>query len=175
MRGFGVRDSKDISDSRIKAIAGRIKKLGKDNYELIIINPKRYNELYDKLRNINEILNWSHTKAIENLLLRKNVKTIITDKFMKKDLLFSNKVATSKYTFIQEPKAEKFTAVAAASILAKDKQIQWFEAQKKSGINLKRGASEEVKNLAAQFLKNNSRSQLSEVAKMHFKTIKNLF
>ena len=173
LKQAGVRDSKDLGDGQIRKIANQIKKLGHENYELVSINPKKYNELYNKFKNINEILNWTHTKAIENLLKKKPAETIITDKFRKKDLQFSASFSFSNYSIIQEPKAEKYTAVAAASIIAKNKQLEWFDDQKKNGINLKRGASDEVKNLVQAYLRRHNPQQLSEIAKMHFKTVKN--
>jgi len=174
LRKFGVRDSKDLSENQIIKIAVQIKKLGEDNYEIISINPQRYNELYKKFNNINMLLNWSHSKAIENLLEKKPAKTIITDKFRKKDLIFSNNFDNSNYNIVQETKAEKYIAVAAASILARDKQLRWFAYQKKNGFALKRGASEEVKNDVKNLIKNNGREIIKQFAKEHFKTVKNL-
>ncbi|MDZ7763014.1 MAG: ribonuclease HIII [Melioribacteraceae bacterium] len=174
LRSVGVRDSKDIGQQQIIKIAKEVEKIVGDNYEIISINPSKYNQLYENFGNINEILNWSHTKAIENLLSKTSAEVIITDKFRKKDLDFSKEFNFSNYTIIQEPKAEKYTAVAAASILAKKKQLDWFERQKKNGLPLIRGASQEVKELAETLLKVNGKKQLSEFAKMHFKTIKSL-
>lgn len=171
---FGVKDSKELTDTQITKIASQIKKLGEDNYEIISINPPKYNELYQKFKNINLLLNWSHSKAIENLLKKKKVKTIITDKFRKKDLVFSKEFNHSDYEIIQETKAEKYIAVAAASILARDRQLHWFSLQKKEGFNLKRGASEEVKGDVKILLKNYGVDVLNTLTKMHFKTVKEL-
>lgn len=171
---LGVRDSKELSGNQIIKIANQIKKLGEENFEIISINPQRYNELYAKFNNINLLLNWSHSKAIENLLKKRKVKTIITDKFRKKDLVFSNEFDHYNYEIIQETKAEKYTAVAAASILARSRQLQWFSLQKKAGFDLKRGASEEVKDNVKIIIKNHGSEVLNQFAKMHFKTVKNL-
>lgn len=174
LKSAGVRDSKDLNQQQILKIAKEIEKILGNSFEIISINPPKYNQLYDRLKNINEILNWSHTKAIENLITKTDAEVIITDKFRKKDLDFSKEFNFSNYTIIQEPKAEKYTAVAAASILAKKKQLDWFERQKKNGLPLIRGASQEVKELVETLLKINGEKQLREIAKMHFKTIKNL-
>lgn len=174
LKSISVRDSKELNDLQINKIAGELKKIAKDNYEVISINPKRYNELYARFKNINEILNWSHSKAIENLLSRKPVQKIITDKFRKKDLKFSMQFDYNSYEIIQETKAEKYTAVAAASILARSKQLEWFSQQKKNGLELKRGASNEVKEIIHNLIKINSKEYLKDFAKMHFKPISNL-
>lgn len=174
LRNAGVRDSKDLTPKQILNIAKKIENILINNFEVISINPAKYNQLYERLKNINEILNWSHTKAIENLLAKTSAEVIITDKFRKKDLAFSKEFNFSNYTIIQEPKAEKYTAVAAASILAKKKQLDWFERQKRNGLSLIRGASQEVQELVETLLKINGEAQLREIAKMHFKTIKKL-
>ena len=36
-------------------------------YEIILISPEKYNELYSKIGNINNLLAWGHAKCIENL------------------------------------------------------------------------------------------------------------
>lgn len=174
LKSIGVRDSKELSDARINKIASELKKIAKDNFEIISIHPKRYNELYARFKNINEILNWSHSKAIENLLSRKPVEKIITDKFRKKDLKFSKQFDYNSYEIIQETKAEKYTAVAAASILARSKQLEWFSQQKKNGLELKRGASKEVNEIIHNLIKNYGKEYLIDFAKMHFKPISNL-
>lgn len=174
LRKIGVRDSKDLSENQIRSIASKIRKLGEDKFEIISINPQRYNELYKKFNNINMLLNWTHSKAIENLLQKKDTKTIITDKFRKKDLIFSKNFDYTNYKIVQETKAEKYVAVAAASILAREKQLQWFAVQKKNGFTLKRGASEEVKENVKALLKNNGPDILHKLTKVHFKTVKNL-
>lgn len=174
LRKIGVKDSKELSDTKIKSIASQLKKIGNDFYEIISINPKRYNELYDKIRNINELLNWSHSKAIENLAGKFNTKTVITDKFRLKEMKFSKTFDASKYELIQIPKAEKYSAVAAASILARDKQLEWFDAQKRRGLNFPKGASDLVIAAAKKLIEEIGYNELENYAKMHFKTVNGL-
>ncbi|NOR21778.1 MAG: ribonuclease HIII, partial [Candidatus Aminicenantes bacterium] len=63
---LGIRDSKKISDNRIRELAILLKKGYK--HSLVAIGHERYNELYTKLRNLNKILAWAHSRAIENIL-----------------------------------------------------------------------------------------------------------
>jgi len=123
----GVKDSKLISDSNIKILEFKIKKIIGDNFEIIQINPEKYNKLYESFKNLNKIMGWAHSKAIENLLQKINCTNVISDKFgnekLIKDELKKKNIDLNLY---QTPKAERYTAVAAASILARAKVVDWF-------------------------------------------------
>ena len=71
----------------------------------------------------------------------------------------------------QRTKAESDFAVAAASILAREKFIDWLaDAEKSTGIKLPRGASAAVKTAAATLVKKLGPEALEKTAKTHFKT-----
>ena len=71
----------------------------------------------------------------------------------------------------QRTKAESDYAVAAASILAREKFIDWLEAAgKRLGVLLPRGVSVPVKEAARKIVETGGRDALAGVAKMHFKT-----
>ncbi|MBS3946164.1 MAG: ribonuclease HIII [Melioribacter sp.] len=165
---IGIRDSKDISDPQIKLFAKEIKSVIKNDFEIVKINPDKYNELYDKFKNLNKLLDWAHSKAIENLIDNRECKYVITDKFGKKDLNL-----VSKYpdvNFVAETKAEKYIGVAAASILARTSFLEWFDSQLKKGFKLPKGASGQVEDYAKALIKKISRDELKTIAKLHFKT-----
>ena len=74
-------------------------------------------------------------------------------------------------TLDQRTKAESDYAVAAASILAREKFIDWLDtAGKRLGVPLPRGVSASVKDAARKIVANGGRDALAAVAKMHFKT-----
>jgi len=62
---FGVKDSKKLSDKRVFELSEKIKEVCIVN--VVVIKPKRYNELTEKL-NLNKLLAWGHARVIENLL-----------------------------------------------------------------------------------------------------------
>src|SRR3990172_3627580 len=123
LQAQGVMDSKELTLPTIKALAEFIRN---HNYmhAKLVITPKRYNELYYELRNeketLNGILAWGHSRVIERLYksLHKgfaDVKVII-DEF---DRVKTRKrlrlvLDINKLEVIQQPRAEEFTAVAAA-------------------------------------------------------------
>ncbi|NCO22991.1 MAG: ribonuclease HIII, partial [Rhodobacterales bacterium] len=71
----------------------------------------------------------------------------------------------------QRTKAESDFAVAAASILAREKFIDWLEqAGRSSGVKLPRGASAAVKTAARELIAKLGPEALETYAKTHFKT-----
>ncbi len=172
LKSINVKDSKEISDNSIKRISSEIKKIIKNNYEIILITPKKYNELYSKVKNVNKILGWGHAKVLENLLLRCNAKEAISDKFGD-DKLITNSLQErgEKILLHQFTKAERYTAVAAASILARQKFVEWYNIQKNIlNFNLPKGASNLVVDAAIQIKNKFGEEKLNDVAKLHFKT-----
>lgn len=176
---LGVKDSKLLTDSQINFTADKIKKIKNVFYEVVVVTPSKYNELYSKFGNLNLLLNWAHSKAIEVLLEKVVTNTVITDKFSKRELNITSKhnhnsVEADKINFIQTEKGERFIGVAAASILARNAMNLWFEKHKMNGLILPKGASGEV-DAKAQKIKNEfGKIKLKEIAKLHFKTLQKI-
>lgn len=167
---LGVTDSKKLTDTKIRELAVEIKNLG--HYEIIKIGPQKYNELYNKMQNINKILAWSHARAIENLLLKHECNLVISDQFGDKSLIETSLFKLGKKVdLIQMPKAERDVAVAAASILARNEFIQSVKyLSKKINFDLPLGAGEKVIEAAVKIIKEKEIGFLDEIAKVHFKT-----
>lgn len=170
---LGVKDSKLLSDYQINSIAGSLKKIKNVIYETVLISPLKYNELYTKFGNLNLLLNWAHSKAIEVLLGKVNTETVITDKFSKKELNISSG-NNHKINFIQTEKGERFLGVAAASILARNAMNMWFEKHKQNGLLLPKGASVDVANQARMIRTKYGEAKLKDLAKLHFKTFQKI-
>lgn len=168
---LGVRDSKKISDSKIKILAEEIQKIGK--FDRIIITPNKYNELYIKIKNLNSMLAWSHSKAIENIMQNNDVKMIVIDKFADKDFIssFVIKGENNLTELVLIPNAEREIAVAAASILARNSYLRWLDIyQSKIGIELPKGANQNVVNTALKIVEKKGMDYLKEISKIHFST-----
>jgi len=72
---------------------------------------------------------------------------------------------------LQTPKAERFIAVAAASILARDHFLRRLDQLgKEAGLTLPKGASPEVIATAKQIIGKRGPDALRKFAKLHFKT-----
>lgn len=170
----GVQDSKRIgSDARIRALSKTIRETVRDGQEVVAIGPRRYNELYRKFGNLNSLLGWGHARVIENLLGRRPAcPRALSDKFADtrviEDALFEH---GKKITVEQRTRAEADVAVAAASILARERFIDWLEQKgTELGVNLGRGVSGPIKAVAEQMVAKLGPAALLEVAKVHFRT-----
>ena len=71
----------------------------------------------------------------------------------------------------QRCKAESDIAVAAASILAREQFLSGInEMSQKYGIQIQKGCSENVLNIAKQIANKYSKNELKNLVKTHFKT-----
>ena len=71
----------------------------------------------------------------------------------------------------QRTKGESDVAVAAASILARERFVDWMEkTSAASGIDLPFGASDAVIEAGKQLIEAHGEEALTRVAKMHFRT-----
>jgi ribonuclease HIII len=170
---LGITDSKRISsDKRIRDLANAIRKSGAAQ-SVVVIGPDRYNELFLKIGNLNRLLAWGHARVIENLCsIRPECPRALSDKFADVRVLQRALMQNGRnITLDQRTKAESDYAVAAASILAREKFIDWLDAAgKRTGVPLPRGVSAPVKEAASKIVKAGGRDALASVAKMHFKT-----
>lgn len=174
LKEIGVKDSKNMTDKKIKIIAERIKSIC--DCEVIAISPRRYNELWINMINLNEVLAWSHAESLEKLLTRNpKCDMAISDQFAGKEILLKKlKGKGKKIELLQRPKAEENIAVASASILARAKFVESLkEISRIYGQNFSKGANEYVISEAVEFLKKGG--DLKNIAKTHFKTTKKVF
>ena len=167
-----VRDSKKISDGRILELAPDIRLLCP--HSLVAIGPQRYNELYAKIKNLNRLLAWGHARALENLLQQVECDLAIADQFGDERLILNALQEKGKQIrLVQRTKAESDLAVAAASILARADFLQRLDRlSQELSTTLPKGASAAVELAGRMVVKKYGRDRLGSVAKLHFKTTK---
>ena len=174
LRDIGAVDSKRISsDERIFKIAADIRGIPALAWEVISINPGRYNELYTKFGNLNRLLAWGHARVIENLLERvPGCQRAISDQFANPAVLQrAMQTRGREIELVQRTKAESDPAVAAASILAREAFVSWLKSQGRIfGVELPKGVSPSVKKAAADLLQQHGNNVLPTLCKMHFRT-----
>lgn len=175
---LGCKDSKLINnDNRMLAMASKIKALPGVVFEVICIGPQRYNELYSEIGNLNRLLAWGHARVIAALHEKKpSCPRALCDQFANewvlKRALGQRKIPVK---LEQRTKAESDIAVAAASILARARFVQWMrETAAAAGCNLPLGCSPHVAKAAQTFILKHGAERLKDVAKLHFKTTKRL-
>lgn len=174
LRDVGAVDSKKISsDAKISQLAAAIRAVPGLRWEVVQINPTKYNELYSKFGNLNRLLAWGHATAIESLLDKvPDCPRALSDQFANPAVL--QKALRTKgrqIELVQRTKAESDPAVAAASILARDVFVKWLDQNSsRYEIDLPKGVSSVVKENARKIFDKAGVEGLGTVAKMHFKT-----
>jgi ribonuclease HIII len=168
---LGVRDSKLLIDDRMQAMAEEIKALCPSF--VVSVEPKRYNELYDKVQNLNRLLGWGHAWTLEKILEKASCNLAIVDQFG--DESYIREVLREKgrqITLVQRIHAEEDVAVAAASILARVKFVQQLEQLSgRVGKTLPKGASDPaIVTIGREIVAKYGKEILGEIAKLHFKT-----
>ena len=169
-----MQDSKAISsDKRIRDLAETIRNTPRAIHDVVSIGPERYNEVYQKAGNLNRLLAWGHARVIENLLERQpDCPRALSDQFAHESVLKKALLAKGKTIKLdQRTKGESDIAVAAASILARERFINWLdEASRRLGITLPRGASNKlITDIGQQLTTQRGNDFLPKVGKMHFR------
>ncbi len=174
---IGVKDSKLISDNDIKILENKIKKIVEGNFEIVQINPEKYNQLYESFKNLNKLMAWAHSKSIENLIQKTKCINVISDKFGNEKLILTElKKKNIEINLVQTSKGERFTGVAAASILARAKVIDWFYFKSKElRFEIPKGGGSNVTAMAKLIVNNYDENFLMKMIKFHFKNSQNIF
>jgi ribonuclease HIII len=176
LKKIGVRDSKTIkNDAKIAYMAEEIRKSVNGLFSTVSIGPQAYNRIYEKFNNLNKLLAWGHARALENLLEKKqDIPFALSDKFGAEHLILNALLEKGKkIRLVQKTKAESDIAVAAASILARDTFVSKMrKLSEESGFNLPKGAGTQAKEALRKIFENKGKEVLPTVAKMHFKTVR---
>jgi len=170
----GAVDSKRIgSDQRIRTLAAAIRAVPGIALEVVSIGPERYNELYASFGNLNRLLAWGHARVIEGLSAKRpDCPRALSDQFARPEVLErALKAKGLQIRLEQRTKAESDVAVAAASILARERFIDWLKKTSEAGgVCLPAGASLAVIDAGREVVARHGREALGRVAKLHFRT-----
>jgi ribonuclease HIII len=176
LTALGIRDSKKLADGKNRELAAKIRKLCVQRYYEVVLPPERYNSLYTDFKkegkNLNHMLAWGHARAIESLLGYADCKWAVADQFGNERYIQSRLMKKSSgLTLIQQHKGERFLAVAAASILARDRFLDYMDRLSRTyEITLPKGSSNIVVDIGKQFVAKHGTENLEKVAKLHHKT-----
>ncbi|MBS1717019.1 MAG: ribonuclease HIII [Armatimonadetes bacterium] len=166
----GVKDSKKLTDKVALALAPRIARVCP--HAIISIGPLKYNELYEKMRNLNRMLAWGHAKAIENVLEIQPASLAISDQFADPSgLRRALQEKGRQITLESRVRAEADIAVAAASVLARADFLRKLDRlSEEAGTTLPKGAGPQVLEAAERLARKHGPSIFEKFAKVHFKT-----
>jgi ribonuclease HIII len=169
LEALGVRDSKRLTDGRVRKLAPEVRRLVKA--AITTVGPERYNELYARFkregRGLNQLLAWAHARSIEDLLeAGLDPAYAIVDQFADARVVERAVLRGTRergLRIVQFPRAEADVAVAAASILAREEFLRRLGS-------LPKGAGPPVIAEARRIAVRGGRDALAEVAKLHFST-----
>lgn len=178
LRALGVRDSKAMSDAEALETAATLKEAYPS--AVVTIQPPRYNEMHASMgANLNRVLAWAHTTAIEELLSRADAgdaALIVLDQFERGGLVNRMRKERAKaLRFEERPRAEAHPAVAAASVLARAAFLDGLaRLGREVGVPLAKGGGAPADAAARRVVAKVGREGLARVAKMHFKNVEKL-
>ena len=134
---------------------------------------EEYLLFYEKYKNINTLLAGRHAEIINKLSEKGSCGLVIVDQFADASLVKGG-VKEGGFKIFHTTGAEKYTAVAAASILARAAYLEGLkELSEKFKVNLPKGSSAETGRVIQELKKRDMVKALSEIAKMNFSNVKN--
>ena len=173
---FGVKDSKKVTDEKIREIAPLL--LKKFFVSRLTLDNEHYNELVAKGENLNSIKAKMHNRALLNMFKKfPDTKNIFIDQF----------VAESKYfSYLNDPKEQKvlnivfktkgesyYPCVALASVIARYAFLLEKDAlEKKYKMTIPFGAASKADEFAKKFVAKYGVDELKKIAKLNFANFK---
>lgn len=174
LKELGVRDSKDLGDEKIIAIAKVIKDV--IPFSLMTLRNEKYNQVQQLGWTQGKMKAVLHNQAILNVLGKispEKPEVILIDQFVQPSTYYQHlkgQKAIAKENVYFSTKAEGIhLAVAAASILARYAFIQYIDKLgEAAGFKIPKGAGAQVDVAAAKLIVNKGRDILPSFVKLHF-------
>ena len=169
LQEIGVRDSKEIRASGISRISGRIlEAVGLGNVHVISLPPPEYESRRAAAGNVNRLLGELDATIMGKLV--DEVEVVIVDEFARSARSYLEPFVPDGVRLEVRPRAEDDAAVAAASIVARARQLEEIgRLSERVGFGLPLGATHVVeagRRVVGEF----GEDGLAEVAKIHFAT-----
>jgi len=171
LQELGIRDSKRVSDRRCHEMAAVVRL--RLPHAVVQIGPARYNELYQRIGNLNRLLGWAHARALEDVAQQcPSAMLAVTDKFGDDAYVERCLMERGRQLYLcQQVRAEGDVAVAAASVVARAVFLDKLEKlAREAGFPLPKGAAAGVEEAARRVLRDRGQEGLARVAKLHFRT-----
>ncbi len=176
---LGIRDSKKITDEKIKDIVPKI--INKIPHTTFILYPSEYNE--KGITNMNKIKAILHNKVLYNLIHKDNYdyKKIVVDQFVYPQKYYEHLAGTNNLvkdiTFTTHAE-DKCLSVAVSSIISRFVFLKEMDKlSNEIGVNLPKGAGINVDEVGKNLIDKFGFDILKKYAKLNFKNtdkIKNM-
>ena len=167
---LGVNDSKRMHDRAVAKLADKLER--EFPFATVVINPTKYNELYQSFNNLNRLLAWGHATAIQDLHKQTHCRNALIDQFANESVVeLALKKKNIEIELEQRTKGEEDPVVAAASIIARAHFVKGIERLSRHyDMDLPKGASAQVVRAGKKLVARDGPGILSQVGKLHFKT-----
>jgi ribonuclease HIII len=169
LQEIGVRDSKEIRASGIRRISGRIlEAVGRTNVHVISLPPLEYESSRAAAGNVNRLLGELDATIMGELM--NEVEVVVVDEFARSARSYLVPFVPDGVRLEVRPRAEDDAAVAAASIVARARQLEEIDRlSEQVGFGLPLGATHVVE-AGRRVVGELGEDSLAEVAKIHFAT-----
>ncbi|RIW37755.1 ribonuclease HIII [Bacillus salacetis] len=174
LKELGVRDSKNLTDEKIIAIAKDL--VSVIPYSLLICHNPKYNDLQEQGMSQGKIKALLHNRAILNLLQKispEDPEAILIDQFAEESTYYKylagqKEIHREKVLF--STKGESIhLSVAAASILARYAFVKEMDKlSSAAGFTLPKGAGKQVDIAGAKIIRKHGTAELKKLTKWHF-------
>jgi len=169
LQQIGVRDSKTISVVGIRRIADlTLQTVGQINVRIISLSPREYETRRRAAGNVNMLLGEIDAEIMGELV--GEVELIVVDEFARSARSHLEPFVPGGVRLEVRPRAEDDAAVAAASIVARARQLEELDQlSERLGFRLPLGATH-VEDAGRCVVEELGEEGLVEVAKIHFAT-----
>jgi ribonuclease HIII len=169
LQEIGVRDSKEIRATGISRISGRIlEAVGRNNVHVISLPPPEYESRRAAAGNVNRLLSELDATIMGKLV--DEVEVVVVDEFARSARSYLERFVPDGVRLEVRTRAEDDAAVAAASIVARARQLEEIEhLSERTGLGLPLGATHVVE-AGRRVVGELGEDGLAEVAKVHFAT-----
>jgi ribonuclease HIII len=169
LQKIGVRDSKEIGVFGVRRISERIlESVGPENVRIVSLSPGEYEARRGAAGNVNRLLGELDAGIIGELA--NEVEVVVVDEFARSARDHLRPFVPGGVRLEVRPRAEDDAAVAAASIVARARQLEELELLSGGvGFRLPLGATHVV-DAGRRIVRESGEDALEEVAKTHFAT-----
>ncbi len=167
-----LADSKTLSEERVRILAPQIRERAPSRER--VLAPADYNEARHRHGdNVNHLLAALHAELLEDLYRETGLKTAVVDRFAGEQPVRRLLGERAPELEVHEvPRAEEILAVAAASILARDRFLEGLRGlEEEWAVDLARGSGPPAAKALRRFLQVHGPGPLEQVAKLHFRNV----
>ena len=169
LQEVGVRDSKTVSGFGVRRIADRIlETVGRNSVRVISLPPREYEARRSAAGNVNMLLGELDAEIIGELVYE--VEVVVVDEFARSARSYLEPFVPDCVRLEVRTRAEDDAAVAAASIVARARQLEEMDRlSERIGFRMPLGATH-VEDAGRRVVEELGEEGLAEVAKIHFAT-----